>query len=84
MEENSKCVHVTNLPVNDGGQLKVALDPILTGDNPWRTLGDYRHEQRRDNIRFWVTIASLITSIIATTGTAAIAISTITSLSSCS
>jgi hypothetical protein len=30
------------------------INPPL--ENPWRTQGDYRLEQKRETIRFWITI----------------------------
>lgn len=42
---------------------------------------EFLREQRRDTIRFWVTIASLIMSIIGVLATTAVAIRTIASIS---
>lgn len=77
MNENTRKVKVENFPLGQNGGLKVEFMPISSGDNPWRTRGDYENEQRRDTIRFWVTIISLIVSILSVVATAVIAISTI-------
>ena len=70
-------IEVTNLPLTDNKGLRVELIPMPSGDNPWRTQSDYQKEQNRDTIRFWVTIATLIVSIISVAATAVIAIVTI-------
>jgi hypothetical protein len=46
-------------------------------ENPWRTQGDYQLEQKRETIRFWITITALAISIISVSLTAFIAISKI-------
>ncbi|CAC9438147.1 hypothetical protein [bacterium endosymbiont of Bathymodiolus sp. 5 South] len=51
------------------------INPPL--ENPWRTQGDYRLEQKRETIRFWITITALAISIISVSLTAFIAISKI-------
>lgn len=76
MDENKKKIVIENLPTGDKG-LKVELVPMPSGDNPWRTMADYKKEQRRDSIRFWVTITTLIVSIVSVVTTAVIAIATI-------
>lgn len=48
-----------------------------SGDNPWKTQGDYKKEQKRNSIYFWITIATLVVSIISVAATASIAIVTI-------
>ena len=73
-------MQIENLPIDNDEALRVKLVPMPGGDNPWRTRADYVCEQRRDTIRFWVTIASLIISIIGVIATAAVAILTIRSL----
>ena len=77
MEESDKYIRIENLPLTENGRLKVKLSPMPSGDDPWRTRDDYKKEQRRDTIRFWITIASLIVSIISVIATAFIAIVTI-------
>lgn len=67
--------------ITKDGKLRVELVPMVTGDNPWRTRGDYIREQHRDTIRFWVTIASLLVSLLGVTVTAVIAIHTIKQVS---
>jgi len=80
MNDHKKTQH-SGLPLSKNGSLKVELIPMPSGDNPWRTRGDYINEQKRDTIRFWVTIASLVISIISVVATAVIAIVTIKSVS---
>ena len=65
------------LPLTKNGALKVELIPMPASDNPWRTKADYLAEQKRDTIRYRITIASLIISIISVVVTALIAINTI-------
>jgi hypothetical protein len=77
MNDEIKRVKVENFPITQNGGLKVELVPMPSGDNPWRTQGDYRKEQRRDTIRFWIMIASLVVAIISVAATAMIAIATI-------
>jgi hypothetical protein len=74
MSDDPRKIEVTNLPLTQNGKLGVELIPMPSGDNPWRTQGDYRREQRRDSIRFWLTIATLIVSIISVAATATVAI----------
>ena len=69
-----------SLPLSKNGSLKVELIPMPSGDNPWRTRQDYENDKRRDTIRFWVTIISLLASIISVVATAAVAITTIKSM----
>lgn len=76
MEENVSKVKIENLPLSQNKGLQVELIPMPSGENPWRTRGDYEKEQRRDTIRFWVTIVSLIVSILSVVATAVIAITT--------
>jgi hypothetical protein len=80
MVEETHRVQIENLPVTDGDRLRVELVPMPAGDNPWRTQGDYRQEQRRETIRFWITIGSLGISIIGVAATTAVAIWTIRGL----
>lgn len=80
MAEKVHRVQIENLPVNADKALRVNLVPMPGGDNPWRTHEDYVCEQRRDNVRFLVTIASLIISIISVVATTAVAIATIRGL----
>ena len=49
-------------------------------DNPWRTKGDYENDKKRDTVRFWMTIISLVISIISVVATAFVAITTIKSV----
>ncbi len=63
--------------IDKDGRLKVHLVPMPSGDNPWRRKEDYLTDQRRENLRFYLTIASLIVSMIATVATALIAIDAI-------
>jgi hypothetical protein len=65
-----------DLPLTKNSGLKVGLVPMPGGDNPWRTRADYIEEQRRDNVRFRLTIATLIVSAISTASTTAVAIIT--------
>ena len=74
MSGDAAKVEVSNLPLTQNGGVRVELIPMPCGDNPWRTHGDYRREQRRETIRFWVTIVSLVVSIISVAATAVIAI----------
>ena len=69
------------LPLSKNGSLKVELIPMPSGDNPWRTKGDYENDKKRDTVRFWITITSLIVSIISVVATAVVAIITIKSVS---
>ena len=78
MDEETRRVQVEGLPTTDDGRLRVELVPMPGGDNPWRTRGDYEAEQRRDSVRFWFTIGSLIVAIVGVSGTSAIAIHTVT------
>ena len=73
MSEPPKVI-VENLPTTDDKRLRVELVPMPSGDDPWRTRADYQREQRRDTIRFFITIAALITSILGVAATATIAI----------
>ncbi len=78
MDEKTSKVKIENFPLSANGGLKVELISISScGDNPWRTKGEYDKEQQRDTIRFWITIASLIVSILSVVVTAVIAIQTI-------
>lgn len=77
MDGDIKDITVKNLPLTQNGSLRVELVPVPSGDNPWRTRGDYDKEQRRETIRFWITIVSLIVSIMSVVATAAVAIVTI-------
>ena len=63
--------------IDDENCLRVHLVPMPSGENPWRTQGDYRKDLDRDTKRFWLTIISLVVSIIATAATALTAILTI-------
>lgn len=77
MNDDVRQVRIENLPVTQNGGLKVELVPMPSGDDPWRTRADYEKEQRRDTVRFWITILSLVISIISVVVTAAVAIVTI-------
>ena len=79
MDDKINAVKIENLPTTQNGGLRVELVPMPSGDNPWRTRGDYEKEQKRDTIRFWITIASLVVSILSIVATAVIAIVTIRS-----
>ena len=48
-----------------------------SGDNPWHTQGEYRKEQKRNTVRFLLTIISSIVSIIGVLATSIVAIITI-------
>lgn len=37
---------IDNLPLSANNSLKVELIPMPSGDNPWRTRGEYIVEQR--------------------------------------
>jgi hypothetical protein len=77
MSDDTSKIEVTNLPLIDSGpkaRLRVELIPMPSGDNPWRTGDDYQREQKRDTIRFWLTIASLIVAIISVAATTVTAI----------
>ncbi len=75
--ENSKFNNLNQLQITENGSLKVELIPMPGGDNPWRTRGDYLQEQKRDTIRFWIMIITLIVSVVSVALTAIIAIATI-------
>lgn len=77
MTDDVRQVRIENLPMTQNGGLKVELVPMPSGDDPWRTRADYEKEQRRDTVRFWITILSLVISIISVVVTAAVAIVTI-------
>ncbi len=79
MTDDIHKTEVTNLPLTENKLLGVELIPMPSGDNPWRTQGDYRREQKRDTIRFVLTIAALIVSIASVAATATIAIVTVRS-----
>ena len=81
MSNENNRVQVDGLPITNNGGLKVELVPMPAGDNPWRKRADYISEQRRDTIRFYITIAALIVSIVSVASTAVVAIATIKSLS---
>lgn len=77
MTTDEKLVELKNLPLTQNGGIKVELIPMPSGENPWRTRADYESELRRDTFRFWVTIGTLIVSIISVAITAIIAITKI-------
>ncbi len=77
MDDKINAVKMENLPATQNGGLRVELVPMPSGDNPWRMQGDYEKEQKRDTIRFWITIGSLVVSILSVVATAVIAIVTI-------
>lgn len=77
MTDDAKNIRIENFPKTNNEALKVELVPMPSGDNPWRTREDYEEEQRQNNIKFWVTIISLIISIISVVATSAVAIMTI-------
>jgi len=74
-------VEIDGLPLTKNGSLKVELVPMPSSDNPWRIRADYLSEQRRDTVRFYITIATLIIAIISVISTTAVAIATIKGLS---
>ena len=80
MNEKSQCCLAAVL--DEDKRLRVHLVPMPSGDNPWRTQGDYRKEQKRDTLRFYITIASVLIATVSVCATMLIAISTITSSSS--
>ena len=62
----------------DDQPLKVYLvNPPI--QDPWRTQGDYRREQRRSTIQFWIAIGSMVVALAGVVATAAIAIDMIRS-----
>ena len=71
---------MADLPLTANGGLKVELVPMPAGENPWRTRADYLIEQRRDAVRFYITIAAMIISIFSIAMTAWIAIENIKNL----
>jgi hypothetical protein len=73
-------VHALKRAIDDDNRLRVHLVPMVFGDNPWRTREDYKREQERDTHRFWLTIGTLIVSLIGSAAAAIIAIVTILSL----
>ena len=77
MDNDVQLVKVEGLPMTQNECLKVELVPMPSGDNPWRTQGDYRREQKRDTTRFWIAIAASVVSIIGVLATASVAIVTI-------
>jgi len=81
MSTEPKRVQIDGLPTTDNGGLRVELVPMPSGDNPWRTRAEYIGDQRRDTVRFYITIATLVVSIVSVASTAAVAILTIRGLS---
>ena len=81
MSKDVSRVKVEDLPLTDNKALKVELVPMPAGGNLWRTRADYLKEQRRDTLRFYIMIATLIISIISVASTAVVAIATIRGLS---
>jgi len=77
MDNEGKSIKIENFPMTKNEALKVELVPMPSGDNPWRTRGDYEKEQRQNSTRFIITIVSLIISIISVVATSAVAIVTI-------
>ncbi len=77
MDNEIKNIKINNLPLTESGRLKVELVPMPSGDNPWRTRGEYEKEKNKDNVKFIVTIISLIISIVGMVATSAVAITTI-------
>ena len=75
------CAQIDGLPLTQNGSLKVELVPVPGGDNPSRSRADYVTEQRRDTVRFYITVATLGISMVSVVSTAAIAIATVKSLS---
>ncbi len=69
MTQEINKVELSNLPLTDNGSLKVELIAMSSGNDPWRTLGDYKSDQRRATIQFWFAICSaasaIVTSIVA-------------------
>lgn len=72
--------HSLERAIDDENRLRVHLVPMVSGDNPWRTKQDYKREEKREAQRFWLTIGTLIVSLIGSAATAIIAIVTILSL----
>lgn len=72
--------HSLERAIDDENRLRVHLVPMVSGDNPWRTKQDYNREEKREAQRFWLTIGTLIVSLIGSVATAIIAIVTILSL----
>jgi hypothetical protein len=81
MSNEASSTQIDRLPLTKNGALKVELILMPSGDNPWRTRADYISEQRRDTVRFRITIATLIVSSLSVASTAAVAILTIRGLS---
>jgi len=82
MEENKRKVEIDNLPLGRHGGIKVEIAPILSTDNPWRTLGDYKKEQKRDTVRFYITLITLFVAIASVITTTVIARATMRSIPS--
>lgn len=72
--------HSLERAIDDENRLRVHLVPMVSGDNSWRTGQDYEREQKREAQRFWLTIGTLMVSLIGSVATAIIAIVTILSL----
>ena len=74
MNENSKKIEKV---ITSDGRVRVELVPMPSGDNPWRTRQEYIDEQKRDSQRFYITIGTMIVTllgVIATAWTAIVAI----------
>lgn len=67
-------ITIDNLPLTEDRRLRVELVPLPSGNDPWRTREDYLREQRRDSVRFLITIATLVLSMIGVAATATVAI----------
>ena len=65
--------------VDDDNRLRVHLVPMASGDNPWRTRGEYEDDQCQNRWQFRMTIITLIVSIVSTSATAIIAVYTMIS-----
>ena len=76
---SKNCKNCVANAIDCENRLRVHLVPMPSGDNPWRTQGDYREEQHRDMWRFRLTILALVVSMVGTVATALVAIFTILS-----
>jgi len=56
------------LPLTKDGALKVTLVPMPSGDNAWRTRGDYQREQRRAEVLYWIAVGSFVLTLLAAAG----------------
>jgi len=70
-------IKIDNLPITKNGGLQVELIPMPSGDNPWRTRGEYEKQKKQDDLKFIFIIISLIVSIVGVFATSTVAIITI-------